>query len=207
VGNITVATPQGNIEAGGGGITQEPENGNTSLTPTVTLTAGTVDPTTGKVLYVGNIDAGDTGVIAINTDATATGKVTGLFISSGNSTIHGDTINVTDLAGGTATLGASGGPILGTVIAGGGINVSGTFGGVALSQSVSGGGATSALASSASASAGSQTAAAEEASSQKAETSDQPTSTDTDDDKKRARAHPLLAKYTGRVTVLLPPKP
>jgi len=43
--------------------------------------------------------------------------------------------------------------------------------------------------------------------SQKAETSDRPTSTDTDDDKKRSRRRPLLAKYTGRVTVLLPPKP
>jgi filamentous hemagglutinin family protein len=207
VGNITVATPQGNIEAGVGGITQEPENGNKSLTPTVSLTAGTVDPTTGKVLYVGDIDAGDTGIIAINTQATASGKVTGLFISSGNSTIHGDTVSVTDLVGGTAQVGATGGPITGIIIAGGGISVSGAFSGVALSQNVSGGGATSALASTASAGAGSQTAAAGEASSQKAETSDQPTSTDTDDDKKRARAHPLLAKYTGRVTVLLPAKP
>jgi len=173
----------------------------------VTLTAGTVDPATGKVIYVGDIDAGDSGVIAVNTAATASGKITGLFISSGNSTIHGDTVSVTDVVGGMAQVGASGGPVTGTIIAGGGISVSGTFAGVALSQNVSGGGATSALASSASASSGSQTAAAGEASSQKAETSDQPISTDTDDDKKRARAHPLLAKYTGRVTVLLPAKP
>jgi hypothetical protein len=208
VGNITVATPEGNIDAAVGGITQEPDNGNKSLSPTVILTAGTVDPATGKVIYVGDIDAGDTGVIAINTEATASGKVTGLFITTGNSDIHADTINVTDLAGGTATLGATGGPILGTIIASGGINVTGgTFAGVALSQNVSGGGAVSALASSASANSGSQTAAAGEASSQKAETSDQPTSTDTDDDKKRAHSRPLLAKYTGRVTVLLPPKP
>ena len=54
------------------------------------------------------------------------------------------------------------------------------------------------------ASAGSQTAAAAEASSQKAETSDQPTTSDTDAEKKKPR--PLLAKYVGRVTVLLPPK-
>jgi filamentous hemagglutinin family protein len=207
VGNISVATPQGNIEAGVGGITQEPENGNNSLTPTVSLSAGTVDPNNGKVIYVGNIDAGDSGIIAINTDATASGKITGLFISSGNSTIHGDTLNVTDLAGGTASLSANG-SITGTIIAGGGINVTGgTFAGVALSQNVSGGGAQSALASTASANPGSQTAAAGEASSQKAETSDQPTSANTDDDKKRAHARPLLAKYTGRVTVLLPPKP
>jgi hypothetical protein len=191
VGNITVDTPHGNIDAGLGGITQEPDNGNTSLKPTVSLTAG------------GNINAGDTGVIAINVNAQATGTITGLFISSGNSTLHADTINVTDLAGGTANLSANT-TISGLAIAGGGISIgSGKFEGVALSQNVSGGGAQSALASAASASAGSETSAAGEASSQKAETSLQPTTTDTDDDLKRARAHPLLAKYTGRVTVLL----
>jgi len=207
VGNITVATPEGDIVAGAGGITQQSENGNTSLAPVVKLTAGTVDPTTGAVIYVGNIDASDAGIIAINTDATASGKVTGLFISLGNSTIHGETIDVTDMAGGTATLSANG-SITGTIIAGSGINVAGgTFEGVAFSQNVSGGGAVSAAPTAATASANSQTSAAGEASSQKAETSDQPTSPDIDDEKKRARPHPLLAKYTGRVTVLLPTKP
>jgi hypothetical protein len=154
VGNITVDAPKGNIEAGLGGITQEPDNGNSSLTPTVNLTAG------------GNIDAGDTGVIAINVNAQATGKITGLFISSGNSTLHGDTLNVTDLAGGTASLSANG-TISGIAIAGGGISIgSGKFEGVALSESVSGGGAQSALASAASASAGSETSAAGDASSE-----------------------------------------
>jgi hypothetical protein len=111
------------------------------------------------------------------------------------------------LAGGTASLNAVG-SITGTVIAGSGINVTGgTFAGVAFAPNVSGGGAQSALPTAASAVAGSQTAAAGEANSQKAETSDQPTSTDSDDEKKRGRGHPLLAKYTGRVTVLLPAKP
>jgi hypothetical protein len=207
VGNITVSTPEGNIEAGAGGITQQSENGNASLAPIVRLTAGTVDATTGAVIYEGNIDASDSGIIAINTDATASGKITGLFVSIGNSTIHGQTIDVTDLAGGTATLSASG-SITGTIIAGGGINVAGgTFEGVAFSQNVSGGGAQSALASTATASAGSQASAAGEASSQKADTSEQPTFTETEDKKKRVQPRPLLAKYTGRVTVLLPPKP
>jgi filamentous hemagglutinin family protein len=194
VGNITVNTPQGNIDASLGGITQEPKNGNSSLTPTVNLTAG------------GNIDASGTGVIAINVNAQASGSISGLFISSGNSTIHSDTsIDATILAGGTATLSA-GTTISGLAIAGGGINIgSGSFQGVALSQSVSGGGAQSALASAASASAGSQTSAAGEASSQKSETSDQSASSNTGDDLNRARGRPLLAKYFGRVTVLLPP--
>ncbi len=206
VGNITVDAPQGNIIAGLGGITQEPENGNSSLTPTVTLNAGTINPQTGQVIHVGNIDAGNAGVIAVNVNAQASGKINGLFISSGNSTIHADSINVTALAGGTASLSANS-TITGTVIAGGGISIgSGSFAGVALSQNVSGGGAQSALASAASASAGSQNAAAQEANSQKSETSDQATTAAMDEDLKRARSRTLLAKYTGRVTVLLPPK-
>lgn len=193
VGNITVETPKGDIDAGVGGITQEPENGNTSLGPTVNLTSG------------GNINAGNTGVIAINVNAQATGAINGLFISSGNSTLHGDTLNVTDLAGGQANLSATG-TISGLAIAGGGINIGGgKFEGVALSQNVSGGGAQSALASVASAATGSQNAAASEANSQKSETSDQPTSNN-DDDLKRRGKRAVLAKYTGRVTVLLPTK-
>jgi hypothetical protein len=192
VGNITVDTPQGSIIAGLGGITQEPENGNTSLAPSISLNAGV------------NIEAGDSGVIGINVSAQASGSINGIFISSGNSTIHGDTVNVTDLAAGTATLSATG-TVSGLAIGGTGVSVTGgKFVGVALSQNVSGGGAQSSLASSASAAAGSQTAAAGEANSQKTETSDQPTSTDADDLKKAARGHPLLAKYTGRVTVMLP---
>jgi len=206
-GNITVATPEGDIITGAGGITQQSENGNASLTPVVRLTAGTVDPTTGAVIYTGNIEASDSGIIAINTDATASGKVTGLFISIGNSAIHGQTIDVTDLTGGTATLSANG-SITGTIIAGTGVNVAGgTFEGVAFSQNVSGGGAQSSSPTSATASATSQSAAAGEANSQKSATSDQPTSPDADDEKKRGKPLPLLAKYTGRVTVLLPPKP
>jgi filamentous hemagglutinin family protein len=205
VGNITVETPNGNIVTGSGGITQQPENGNTSLKPTVTLLAGTYGPN-GEVIAQGDIDAGNSGVIAINTVAKATGKINGLFISAGNSTIFGNTLNVTDVAGGIASVGAVGG-ITGTVIASGGISVGGgTFSGVALSQNVAGGGAQSALASSATAAAGTQTAAASEANSQKAETSDQPATTDITDDKNK-HARPLLAKYTGRVTVLLPPRP
>jgi hypothetical protein len=196
VGNITVDTPEGNIVASLGGISQNPENGNTSLTPTINLTAG------------GDIDASGSGVIGINVNAKAGGSIDGLFISSGNSTIQSATsINATVVAGGTATLNA-GGTITGLAIAGGGIDIgSGSFQGVALSQSVSGGGAQSALASFATAAAGSQTAAAGEANSQKSETSGLSGTTGTDDDLKNARGRPLLAKYVGRVTVILPAKP
>jgi len=166
-----------------------------------------VDPATGAVIYLGDIDASDSGIIALIPTPPLRARSPGFSSPLAIPTIHGESIDVTDVAGGTATLSANT-TISGTVIAGSGISVTGgSFSGVALSQNVSGGGAQSALPTAATASAGSQTAAAAEASSQKAETSDQPATTDPDDDKKRARKHPLLAKYTGRVTVLLPPKP
>ena len=200
VGNITVATPQGNINASQGGIVQEPLNGNTSLTPTVTLTAGTRDAS-GKIIYAGNIDAGDSGVIGVNTTLNAAGNISGLVIAQGDSSINAAAnVNGTFLAGGTATFSAVG-TISGIAIGGSGINVgSGKFEGVALSQNVSGGGAQTALATSATASSSSQTAAAQQENSQKANTSD-PTLA-SDDTKKKP--HPLLAKLTKRVTVILP---
>ncbi len=204
-GNITVLTPRGNIEASVGGITQQPENGNTSLAPTVTLSAGTFGPD-GQVLYNGNIDAGDSGVISINTVAKATGKVNGLFISTGNSVIYGNTIDVTDVAGGTVGLVTSGGSISGTIIAVGNVNVAGgAFTGVALAQNVSGGGAQSALPATATATASSQTASAQAGNTQKAEANAAPIATNPGDDQNRGG--PLLAKYVGRVTVILPGKP
>jgi filamentous hemagglutinin family protein len=203
VGNITVLTPRGDINASQGGIAQEPLNGNTSLRPTVTLTAGTRDQN-GKIVNPGNINASDSGVIGINTILNAAGNISGLVIAQGNSSINAAAnVSGTFLAGGTSTFNAAG-TITGIAIGGLGISVgSGKFEGVALSQNVSGGGAQSALASSSTASATSQASGAQQAGAQKAETSDALASSD-DDDKKRKARGPLLVKYTGRVTVLLP---
>ena len=205
VGNITVLTPHGDINASAGGIAQEPLNGNTSLLPTVTLTAGTRNPD-GSVLYPGNINASRSGVIGINTDLNAAGNITGFVIAQGNSTINAAaSVSGTFLTGGIGAFSA-GQTISGIAIAGIGINVgSGKFEGEALSQSVTGGGAQSALANTATASTGSQTAAAQQADAQKAQTSDQLASTNNVDNTLLAK-RPALVKYTGRVTVLLPPK-
>lgn len=202
VGNITVLTPHGNINASLGGIVQEPLNGNTSLAPTVTLTAGTRD-SAGNIVYAGNINAGDSGVIGINTTLNAAGNISGLVIARGDSSINAAAnVSGTFLAGGTASFSAVG-TISGIAIGGTGINVgSGKFEGVALSQSVSGGGAQTALATSASASPTSQTAAAQQENAAKADTSDAGAASDKDDKKRLTR--PLLAKLTGRVTVILP---
>jgi filamentous hemagglutinin family protein len=202
VGDITVLTPRGNINAQAGGITQESENGNPSLKPKVTLKAGTFSPDD-EVIYVGDVNAGDTGVIAVNSDITATGNVTGLFISTENENISGHSLDITALAGKDVSLSAVG-TITGTIIGGTGISIgSGSFTGVAMSQTVSGGGAVSALASAAGTTAGSANAAAGEASLAKPDAATSSLSADNDDEKKH---HPALVKYTGRVTVLLPPR-
>jgi hypothetical protein len=99
----------------------------------------------------------------------------------------------------------AGGTIGGTEIAGLALNVGGgKFEGVALSQNVTGG-AQSALASSAAPSANSTTAASQASDAQKAATSDAQPPAD-DDQKKLLARRTVLVKYTGRVTVLLPPK-
>ena len=204
VGNITVLTPRGDINASAGGISQEPFNGNTSLVPTVTLTAGTRNAN-GSIVYPGNINASGSGVIGINTDLNAAGNIAGFVIARGNSTVNAAaSVTGTFLAGGTATFNA-GGTVGGIEIAGVGINVgSGKFEGVAMAQNVSGGGAVSSLATAAAASPTSQGAAAEQSDIQKTETSTPQPSAD-DEEKKRLAARATLVKYTGRVTVLLPP--
>jgi hypothetical protein len=205
VGNVVIETPRGSINASQGGIVQEPLNGNTSLTPTLTLTAGTRDAS-GNVVYAGDINAGDSGVIGVNTTLNAAGNISGLVIARGDSSINA-AANISGMfvAGGTGSFNASG-TISGIAIAGGAINVgSGTFTGVALSQNVSGGGAQTALATSSTASSTSQSASAQQEDASKAATSDDSALASNDDEKKRKGQHPLLAKYVGRVTVILPP--
>jgi filamentous hemagglutinin family protein len=205
VGDITVLTLRGDINASAGGISQEPLNGNASLVPTVTLTAGTRNAD-GSIVYPGNIKASGSGVIGINIALNAAGNISGFVIARGNSTVNAAAnVSGTFLAGGASAFNA-GGTIGGTEIAGLSLNVGGgKFEGLALSQSVSGGGATSALASTATASPASQTASAQQSEAQQAATSNPQPPAD-DEDKKRLATRPTLVKYTGRVTVLLPPK-
>jgi filamentous hemagglutinin family protein len=202
VGNITIETPQGSINANQGGIVQEPLNGNTSLTPTVKLTAGTRDAD-GNVIFAGDINAGQSGVIGVNTEVNAAGNINGLFIARGDSTVNAaNNVTGTFLAGGTANFN-SGGNVSVLAIAGNAINIgSGTFQGIALSQNVSGGGANSALAATSTASTASTTAAAQADNTPKADATVAQTADD--EEQKRRAARPLLARTTGRVTVILP---
>ena len=206
VGNITVETPQGNIVASEGGIVQAPLNGNVAPGPKVTLVAGTQD-SAGKVVYAGNIDVTGSGVIGGTVDLTAAGSINGLVVARQDTLISAVTsFSGTVFAVGTANVNA-GGDISGTIIGVGGINASGggSVSASLLSQNITVGGAQvgSGLATSVAASSTSQSAV-QETTAQKTESTQQLASADDDETKKRAGKRPLLAKSTGRVTVILP---
>jgi hypothetical protein len=210
-GDITVNTPQGDIIASRGGITQVALNGNVSGGPTINLTAGTAPVgKPGSPDYVpgitGNIDLGDSGVIGGTVNVTANGNVNGLVISRQNSTINAaQSFNGTVLSGGTANLSA-GGSISGTVIGVGGVNASGGEGVTAtvLGQNVSvnGGAAQSTLGTSAAATSTSQSAAQQANSDTQQQVAG---NEEQNDDEKKKGKQPTL-KRTKRVTVILPAK-
>jgi filamentous hemagglutinin family protein len=212
-GDITVWTPQGDINADQGGIKQETLNGTAPAGPIVTLTAGTpavpgdfnsaVPP-----LYLGDITLGTVGVIGESVIAQATGQITGLAVSRHNTTITSQTVgSLTVLAGGTAnvTVQSSSGNGAGvTIIGGQGVNANGVGSGAALlGQNVSANGtaATSTLGTSATATAASSSAAGQTSS----ETQQQVASNDNgNDDEKKKKKESGLARSVGRVTVVLP---
>lgn len=201
-GNITVDTPQGNINSTLGGIEQFALNGSVAAGPTINLTAGTPGG------FAGNVNLGQGGVIGGTVNVSAQGSVSGLIVSRQNSTITAvQNVDATVLSGGTANVSASG-TIGGTVIGIAGVSASGGGGITAslLGQSVSanGGAAQSTLGTTAAATSTSQ-AAAQQASSDTKQQVAQDTTTGTDDDQKKKGKHQVITRQS-RVTVILPPK-
>jgi filamentous hemagglutinin family protein len=198
-GNITIATPRGNINASAGGIIQLPLNGDQAPGPEITLSAGTHD---GKaVIYPGNIDVSGAGVIGLTVNLDASGSILGfVFGRLGVNVTAVQNFSGTILSGGTADVSA-GGVVAGTIVGTAGVDVTGggTVEASLDSQNVSGG--TSSLASTAVASTTSQSAS--QASTAEATAQTQTTTSDEDDLNKKGN-RPLLAKTTGRVTVILP---
>jgi filamentous hemagglutinin family protein len=211
-GDITVTTPQGDINADLGGIKQEALNGTAPAGPTVTLEAGTPanndwnskDPP----VYAGNIYLGTVGVIGETVIARATGAITGLAVSRHDAILTSQTIGgLTVVAGGTANVsvqspGGSGQGI--TIIGGAGVNASGVGAGATLlgqNVSVNGATATSTLGTSATATSASQSAAGQTS----AQNQQQVASNDNgDDEKKKKKKKTELVRSVGRVTVILP---
>jgi filamentous hemagglutinin family protein len=204
-GNISLATPRGNIVASEGGILQEPLNGNASAGPTVQLTAGSRD-SQGHVTFAGNIDVSGSGVIGEAVNASATGTINGLLIGSQSVSITTpQAFSGTVVSAGSATISAS--SVSGNIVAVSGISIGeGTVVNAnLLSQNVNvGGSAGPALASTATASATAQSASQDSTAQAKAATGLEPSDDTGDDPLKRGKGKGgIKLGRTSRVTVIL----
>ncbi len=208
VGNITIETPEGDIDASQGGIVQLALGPVGQNNASINLSAGSKNPD-GSVAYVGNVNASGSGVVGAQVNISATGNVNGLIIASVGANVTAiENANVTVLSQGNATVSA-GGTVSGSIVGVGNVSVSGSSDVAAAfsATSVSASGAVSGAAAP-SAPTGSSSASAA-ATSQQVTQNTQANSNvaannpdESDDLKKKKKAQ--LVEYVGRVTVLLP---
>jgi filamentous hemagglutinin family protein len=204
VGNILVETPNGNINASAGGIVQLVLNNVNSSSSTVTVLAG--EDADGNILSPGrNIDASGSGIIGSTVTLRASGNIIGAIFARNNLDINAvQNVNVTALSEGTATVNA-GESLTGTIIGVGGIAASGgSVDATLLSNNAITGdnSGQSGLAQGTAANSASQSMASEDV----AKTTEDTTSDNPDDEKKKKGKGIALAQRTGRVTVILPQK-
>jgi filamentous hemagglutinin family protein len=194
LGNITVETPEGSINASAGGIIQIALNGANSRNSFIDLTAGH------------DINATGSGIIGANLQLTAGGKITGILVGTGTVNVDSQSsVNVTALGGIGVNISAVG-TVSGTVISGGTVSVSGesiTASLIAQTVSTSGDATQAAVGVPVSNVAKDDSKASDDASTALAK-ADGPS--EADDDKKKKAQSITLAQKTGRVTVVLPPK-
>jgi hypothetical protein len=209
VGNIRVETPRGDINASAGGIVQLSFNSIESKTASVTLNAGSKDAD-GKVLYDGSINAQGSGVIGGNVKLDATKDIKGTILARQDIGIvsKGD-VSVTALAQGGVTV-TAGGTVSGKVIGVGSVNVTGpTVEAALMSHNVTAAGnvTSSEVGFSQGNAAHATGQAASQSSQEEAAKTTQKNTDDEDEKKKYASARKaVLARYVGRVTVILPPQ-
>jgi hypothetical protein len=209
VGNITVDTPEGNIEASRGGIVQLALGPVVNNQATINLNAGSKN-SDGTVAYVGNVDASGSGVVGGHVNISATGNINGLIVASLGANVTAlQNISATVLSQGGATVSA-GGTVSGTIVGVGSVSVSGASdvaaafagGGVSASGAQSGAAVASAPTGSSSASAAATTQQVNQ--STQANSDVEANSNDTDNDLQKKKKKAQLMEYEGRVTVLLP---
>ena len=191
LGNISVYTPNGSVNASLGGILQIAFNGNAPQDAFVSVNAGK------------DINATGSGIIGSNIKLKADGNINGLVIGSQSVNINSEhNVDVTAFSGGDVSINA-GGQVSGTVISGGNVDVSGTS-------------ITASLIASSVSTAGDASSAAvgipqSNVGKNNAETADDAStvafkgSADADDLKKNRKGI-ALAQKVSRVTVLLPSK-
>jgi hypothetical protein len=179
---------------------------NVASAGTVTLRAGTRDAN-GNVVYVGNIDASGSGVIGNSVRLEASGDIKGLVFARNNLDIDAkQNVAVTALAVGSANVSA-GDAISGTIIGVGSVNASGSSVDASLlSQNVTASGdVTSSQVGFAQANAAAATSQGLQA-DESAKDAASGEKKEEDEDLKKNRPGPRIARTTGRVTVILPEK-
>ena len=191
LGDITVNTPDGSINASSGGILQIAFNNASTVNNFVKLNAAQ------------DITANGSGVIGYNISLQAGGNIKGLVIGRQSVAIDSQqNVSVTAFSGGNVDISA-GGNISGTVIGGGSVNVSGdSISASLISQNVSASGDTS------SATEGIPQSNVTQNNAQNADNAETATSkNDNDDADALKKRKPIaLAQKVGRVTVVLPVK-
>jgi hypothetical protein len=192
VGNISVQAPAGNINANVGGIEQIAFNNLNTAGSFIELDAGK------------DVSAGNSGVIGSNIRASGE-NVSGIFVGSGGINISAVNNFSGTIVGSTSVSVNAGGTVSGTIVGG-------------ESVAVSGGEITASLVSGSVSTAGDANAAAvgvpkSNVSSEDAKVADDAATSvsrdngpndDSDDARKRNAKKPQLARWTGRVTVILP---
>jgi hypothetical protein len=209
IGNITVETPQGSIEASQGGIVQLALGPVARNHATINLTAGT-ENSDGTTAFVGNVDATGSGVVGGQVNISATGDIVGLVVASVGANVNAlQNVSATVLSQGSATVSA-GGTVSGTVVGVGSVSVSGAsdvaaaFGGSGVSTSGAVSGA--AVAAAPTASNSGAAAATTQQVTQSTQSNSDLAANDTGDDIDKKKKKKQLMEYAGRVTVLLPEK-
>lgn len=188
LGNITIQTPEGSVNASLGGLLQIAFNGNDSSDNFIDINAGK------------DINASGSGIIGSNIKLTAGGDINGVIIGSQGINLNSlNNVNVTAISGGGVDISASG-SVAGTIVGGGNVSVSGDSISAAVlgsSVSVSGDTSTASLGLPAS-NVSKETTETTDASTEVAKTS----GSEEEDVKKRKGI--ALAQKVSRVTVVLP---
>ncbi len=188
LGNITVQTPEGSVNASLGGLLQIAFNGVDSKNNYIDINAGK------------DINASGSGIIGSNIKLKAGGDINGVIIGSQGISINSqNNVNVTAISGGGVDISASG-SVGGTIVGGGNVNVSGdSITAAVLGGSVSASGDTSGA---------SLGLPASNVAKEVTETADASTeaskANNSDDDDSKKKKGISLAQKVSRVTVILP---
>jgi hypothetical protein len=200
-GNITVETPNGNINSTFGGISQFALNAVTGGSAIINLIAGTpgIKPNASQ----GNIDLGGP-IIGETVDVTYTGNFHGILIAQKNANITGQNFSGILVAGGLGSFNLTG-SLSGIAVGIGGISISGgsSVSANLVSENVSSGGVTTSTLATSSTGTSASSSAAQQATSSTQQQMAANSSNDSDSSDNKQKK-PGIMQRIKRVTVMLP---